>query len=78
MKFNIAEDIVRTATKCKSNYSCLSGQEECFCKVEDCAAEKVHFIKPVNSGACDYKVEFGYSFMCNCPVRKEIYNHYKA
>jgi len=27
---------------------------------------------------CEYKMAFGYSFTCNCPVRKEMYNLYRV
>lgn len=78
MKFAIDSSILQYATKCKDNYSCLEGSSDCFCAIEDCSEEKVHFVIPrKTNGVCDYKMVFGYSFTCNCPVRKEIYNQYK-
>ncbi|MBI5097786.1 MAG: hypothetical protein HZB30_00920 [Nitrospirae bacterium] len=79
MKFAIGEDIIKNATKCRSNFSCLSGENGCLCEIEDFAGEKIHFIIPGNATEiCDYRMGFGYSYLCNCPVRKEIYNQYKV
>ncbi len=68
------EDILKTATKCKKNLSCLSGTD--ICKVESCIEDKIHFIKCMNSEPCDYRISFGYSYVCICPVRKELFNRY--
>ncbi len=79
MKFAIDEAIKKNATKCRRNFSCLSGENGYLCEVEDFAGGKIHFIKPGNaSELCGYRMEFGYSYLCNCPVRKEIYNQYKV
>jgi hypothetical protein len=76
MRFYITEDILKDATKCKNNYSCLSG--ETLCEIDDCSEEKIHFIVPGRkANLCDYGMVFGYSFTCNCPVRKGIYSKYK-
>jgi hypothetical protein len=78
MKFTVNENVLKNTTKCKDSYSCLDGKRDCLCSVEDCADGKIHFIRPRNeNGICEYKMKFGYSFTCNCSIRKEIYNHYK-
>ncbi len=79
MRFILDKDILKRASRCRDNFSCLSGEGDCLCEIEDFAGEKIHFIKPGNKGGiCNYKMGFGYSFLCNCPVRKEIYNKYKV
>ena len=70
----IDEDISKTATKCKKNLSCLSGND--ICKVELCVDGKIHFIRCMNLEPCHYKIPFGYSFVCRCPVRKELFNRH--
>jgi hypothetical protein len=78
MKFIVSENTLNSTTKCKESFSCLYGSKECLCDIEDCAGEKVHFIKPRNNVAiCEYRMAFGYAFTCNCPIRKELYNHYR-
>lgn len=79
MKFAVSEDVIKKATKCGSNFSCLSGEEVCLCEIEDFAGDKLHFIKPGNAtGECNYRMGFGFSYLCNCPVRKEIYKQYRV
>lgn len=66
----INEDILKKTTRCKKDFSCLSGEME-LCRVELCVDNKIHFIKCVSDEPCSYKIPFGYSFVCICPVRKE-------
>lgn len=78
MRFAISKDILKSTTRCRNNFACLQGDGPCFCVIEDCVDEKVHFIVPgAVIGNCDYRMDFGFSYTCNCPVRKEIYNQYR-
>ncbi len=72
----IDNDIVQKTTKCRENFSCLSGKTP-LCKVECCIENKVLFIKCISNEPCDYRVSFGHSYVCVCPVRIELYNRYK-
>jgi hypothetical protein len=74
--FKVSEDTLKKTTRCKKAFSCLSGKSSDLCKVELCVDEKIHFIRCVGSEPCSYKVPFGYSYVCICPVRKELYNRY--
>lgn len=79
MKFVISEDIIKKTSRCRSNFSCLSGKNDCICEIEDSAEDKVHFVKSGDTPPiCDYRMGFGYSFLCNCPVRKALYNQYRV
>ena len=73
----IAEKIIQETTKCDKNFECLSN-ENYVCvtsNIEKVIDRKVHFIncKVTN---CNYKMNFGNSQICFCPVRKEIFNKY--
>ncbi len=76
MVFKIDEDVLKNATKCKKDFSCLSGEKE-LCRVELCVDNKIHFIKCVDNIPCSYRIPFGYSYVCICPVRKELHNQYR-
>jgi hypothetical protein len=79
MKYAINEKILNSAVKCSENFACLLGNNKCTCDVVDCSSGTVHFVTPLKQReSCKYKMTFGYSYTCNCPVRKEIYNLYKA
>ncbi len=75
MVFKIDEDVLKNTTKCKKNFSCLTGETN-ICRVELCVANKIHFIKCVDNLPCGYRIPFGYSYVCICPVRKELHNRY--
>ncbi len=77
MEIEIPDDVIKLATKCTKNFSCLYGDTERLCKVEYCVSDTVHFIKCLEP-TCSYKVAFGSGDFCTCPIRKEIYNRYKA
>ncbi|MEI2635582.1 MAG: hypothetical protein V9E92_01805 [Methylotenera sp.] len=77
MKIEISEDIKALATLCKHDFACLKSENYPLCKVQDCINGKVHFIECKDHDPCVYKTSFGYGHICNCPVRKEIYNKYK-
>jgi len=77
MNIKVDDSIIQETTECRKKFSCLSGEYP-FCSVELCIDNKVHFIKCAsNNESCRYRVPFGYSNVCNCPVRKELYNRYK-
>jgi hypothetical protein len=79
MKFNITKNTLSHTTKCRESFSCLEGDRDCLCSIDDCSDGKIHFVTPGrNDLHCDYKTPFGYSFTCTCPVRKELYNTYKV
>jgi hypothetical protein len=75
MNIKIDDNIIQKTTKCRRNFSCLSG-ETTLCKVEEIMGDVI-FIKCMDSNSCEYRFYFGYSQICNCPVRKELYKRNK-
>ncbi len=69
-------ETIKNATKCRKGFSCLNGNRENMCKVELNIGDKIHFVKCIDDKPCDHRVPFGYSFVCLCPVRKELFNRY--
>lgn len=79
MKFDVSEELVKKTTKCLKKFACLHGEEDCLCAIKDCVGSQIHFIKfEDHSDICIYKMGFGYSYFCNCPIRKELYNQYNV
>ncbi len=77
MEIKISDEIIKSATECDNSLQCLKNPENIKCKVERCIEKEVHFIKCLYKSTCSYKMSFGHSYLCNCPVRKEIFNKYK-
>ncbi len=77
MHIQISEDTIKKTTKCQKSFSCLSGERKDLCEVESCVNDEIHFLKCMYNSLCRYRVPFGYSSVCTCPVRKELYNRYR-
>lgn len=75
MNIKIDDDIIQKTTKCRKNFSCLSGETP-LCKVDECMGGAI-FIKCKEQNPCEYRAYFGYSQICCCPIRKELYHRYK-
>ena len=77
MIFKVDDSIIKTTTKCEKNISCLSEKREELCKVTHKVEDEVYFVECQDTESCSYRLLFGYSFICTCPVRKAIYDKYK-
>jgi hypothetical protein len=77
MKIEIPDEILKNTTKCNKSFGCLKNEKHVLCRVEHCVNEEVYFIKCLNTATCNYRVSFGNSYFCSCPVRMEIFNKYK-
>ena len=75
MKIELDANILSQTTECTRDFACLTDPGQ-LCRVENCVNNKVHFIQCRNDVKCNYQISFGYSFICSCPIRKEIYNRY--
>lgn len=70
-------DILKKTISCAHDFGCLKTENHhCITsKVERCVNNKVHFIN-CDDKYCNYKMSFGHSTVCNCPIRQEIYRKY--
>ncbi len=75
--FKVDDSIINKTTKCEKNISCLSEKRKELCKVTHQVENEVYFIECLDTESCFYRVSLGDSFICNCPVRKAIYDKYK-
>jgi len=78
MSFDISDEIKQLATDCTKGFSCLEGIKENLCNVEYCVNEATLFIRRLNEKSCSYQVAFGKVFICNCPIRIELYNKFNV
>lgn len=75
MNLQIDIDTLSRTTKCTRDFACLTDSGQ-LCRVENCVDNKVHFIQCRHDAKCNYQISYGYSYICTCPTRKEIYNRY--
>lgn len=84
MKFEINSDTIKRTTKCHCNLNCLNDNENptcCdgkpLCPVESTIGKDMLHVAFNNDHNCSYKLDFVKAgFICNCPVRYEIYKRY--
>ena len=72
----INPDTIKATTQCSHDFACLKGDKHSMCKIEECVNKKVIFVKYKGYTQCAYRMPFADSTICNCPVRKEIFNKY--
>ena len=77
MKYNISEETLIKTTKCSHNFKCLRDDDFQVCKPADYVSDRVLFVDAKSNIPCSYKLPFADSFVCQCPVRVEIYRKYE-
>ncbi len=73
MKTDIDKELLKKADKCPHNFICLTTGQKPRCAISEIVNDKVHFLECRPPFICNYQHSFGSSFICTCPVRKEIY-----
>ncbi len=74
VKMKVSEQTLQKAEKCWRGFRCLSAGDG-VCPVHD-EVNGVLFVEKKGDAYCPYDVTFGYSHICTCPVRREIYERY--
>ena len=72
----VPADVVKKTTRCPSQFACLAGgKNRPKCDIESANGENVLFIKKENKTTrdCPYRIPFGHSQLCTCPVHYTIY-----
>jgi len=78
MIFDVDDSIICKTTECEKNLSCMSEKRKELCKITRKVEDKVYFVECQETELCVYRLSFGAAFICNCPVRKAIYNKYNV
>jgi hypothetical protein len=74
VKRDVSEATRQKTDKCWRGFVCLSG-DGTLCPVTNCVSDLV-FVQRTTQAYCPYDVTFGFSHICSCPVRREIYQRY--
>jgi hypothetical protein len=64
---------IKKETKCQKNFRCLEKGYSNICKVKEVSNKEVLECLEPEDEHCDFRIPFGYSFFCNCPIRKKIH-----
>ncbi len=78
MKVEIPDSVRRQVTQCPHDFSCLEtgrcGDRE-MCKVAHSYGDNVMLLASKEQVRCTYRVAFGRSQLCVCPVRDYLHTH---
>ena len=74
---SIDEGVLKKTVKCRSAFSCLSGDKNRSCDVIDSISSDMVRIALQSDKVCSYRLSYGYSYYCLCPTRCAIYKRYK-
>lgn len=77
MILQVSDKAREETTKCPFSFQCLQDEKRCMCVIERCLEGNGCFLETVKPQDCPYKMSFGYSYMCHCPIRIELYHRYK-
>lgn len=76
-KYELARETLDKTTQCADNFSCLKGDGNCLCEIEQVINHNLLFIKPSDKTLCNYRNSFGFSaYYCSCPARLQIFRLY--
>jgi hypothetical protein len=70
---DIDKEIIQN-TKCKKQFACLNIKDHMCCKVDRCINNQFCLVEDKVISHCNHRASFGYSGICHCLVRMEIYN----
>jgi hypothetical protein len=80
MSVTVPNEILKATTKCPHSFSCLEsgkGGEHKMCEVSYANKNYVLVLKSKEPEKCPYRVDFGYSQLCECPTHLTIYQMQK-
>ena len=61
---------------CDRARSCLSGNGHRLCRVEELLDDTILAVTPPPEMNCTHKMRYRDTYLCTCPVRREIYKRY--
>jgi hypothetical protein len=75
---DIDKKILEETIRCAHNFGCLKDKNHaCLLAKVECIVDNDFLIVKCPVMQCSYKSPFGHSFICKCPIRKEIYIKHK-
>jgi len=75
MPYKIDNTVMNITTKCDRDFSCLAGDDGCICEIIDKVGKRVTFVS-YRQVICNYRMQFGGSYLCQCPTRAELNDKY--
>ena len=75
--FKVDGEVRKRTTKCQHNFKCLAAGGCPGCEFDGtCVGDHIFVKMNKENMTCPYAMSFGFSFICQCPTRCEIYRKY--
>ncbi len=78
MGFEINKDTLKKTTRCAYGFQCLEDEGRKVCPGKNHISGSGLFINDEKRRHCMYFMYFGQGYICNCPVRSELFELYGA
>ena len=73
----IDKKIIQRTTKCELEFCSLSGERGYICKPKSLITFNFLEVNPkFDIIDCGYRLSFGDTYFCHCPIRNELYSKY--
>ncbi len=71
------QELLERAKECPHNHACLDGGDsQPQCPVERSIGRIGVFLAAKPPWSCPYHLSWGYSYLCQCPVRRAVYRRH--
>ena len=78
MALQVQDQTREQTSECKFSFQCLEEATRNVCTISPCLVEEVYFLHTTKNHLCSYKKKIGScSYICKCPIRKELYRRYR-
>jgi hypothetical protein len=79
MAFTVSQESKEKATECPFNFQCQQNNTRLMCTVEKEINNYGVFVKSCSREEfCSYRLPYGFTQICLCPVRLEIFKKYRV
>jgi hypothetical protein len=75
--FKIDKETLKKSENCRKRCSCLCANKRDICAIDFCVGKEIYFVKFPDGKPCPNMNTFGKGNICECPVRKELYDKYQ-
>lgn len=75
--FRIDKKTLKKTAGCLKKCSCICSNKRDICEIDFCVGKEIYFVKFPSGKACSNMETFGKGNICECPIRKQIYERYQ-
>jgi len=78
MQYPVDRLTLRITTRCNKDFICQSDKQKELCKIEVRKFNSITSILCLEKKPCNYQLSVGFSNVCGCPTRSELFKKYNV